>query len=58
MLAGQLRGGEDEALLRRGAHVPRGRADHPPDEDVEEDEEGGLEREKDRLDAHRQKFGR
>src|SRR5919204_566014 len=52
MLGGQLRRSEDEALLRRRAHVPGGRADHAPDEEVEEDEEGGLESKEDRLDVH------
>jgi hypothetical protein len=58
MLDCQLGGREDEALLRGDAQVACGRADHPPDEEVEEDEEEGLEGEEDRLDAHRAVFGR
>src|SRR5439155_16724643 len=49
---GRLLRAEDHRLLRQ-AQVACRRADDPPDEEVEEDEEGDLEREEGRLDLGR-----
>src|SRR5262245_20665631 len=52
MLGRELRGSEDEALLRRDLHVAAGRANDAPDEDVEQDQKGRLQGQQDRLDVH------